>query len=825
PWTEEIEREDSAAPYHDWNQRINLECYRANTAARLVDNQNRILDLMNNYRYLSFNFGPTLTHWLERHDPWVYQTILEADRESMEAHGGHGNAIAQVYNHIIMPLANQRDKLTQIRWGIRDFEHRFGRHPEGMWLAETAVDGATLLLLAEAGIKFTILSPHQAARWRFREGDTQWRDAAGGTIPSGRAYRYSCGGGKYIDIFFYDSALAHGVAFGRLLEHSSKLLEQIDKTWSSRNPSSGEPWLVNVATDGESYGHHFKFGDMALAAALEELKRDSSTEIVNYGWFLSQFPVVADVEILERTAWSCAHGVGRWSSDCGCHLGGEPGWTQKWRAPLRKALEYVRDSLAGHFETQMASLCADPWGARDEYIDLILDIKNHLAPFLEKHLRGGSRSSDVSRFLELLEMQRLSLLMFISCGWFFDEISQLESVLILKYAAMAIRLAEKTGSPPLGPEFLRLLELAPSNLPEYGNGANVFLREVRPKEFNGAKAAANYAIQSIARFEQREFQMYAYSIIPQKEEDLGASPVRCLYGLVSVKDNRTLDTESFLYAVAHFGGLDFRCSVKPYLNEGEYESILAALQDAIEEQKTIKIVRVLDERFGTDYFGLEDVLKDLRASIALDVSRKTIGTYTDIQRNLFSTYKPLLLSLRQWGIRIPSDLRVSIRRVLSEEVESLVEDILVHVLEHVSSDAPWDSTDFFFRVHMARLNSLQEEAKLWGVSLYLVEISERLGRFMVRILTRLLRIFDEGDAGRLFRLLALCRALAIRPETWKLQTLYFQFVTKGIENPQLITKIDRFENFVEELDGMLNCRFAPILRRSSLQLTRATQQT
>jgi alpha-amylase/alpha-mannosidase (GH57 family) len=825
PWTEEIEREDSAAPYHDWNQRINLECYRANTAARLVDNQNRILDLMNNYRYLSFNFGPTLTHWLERHDPWVYQTILEADRQSMEAHGGHGNAIAQVYNHIIMPLANQRDKLTQIRWGIRDFEHRFGRHPEGMWLAETAVDGATLLLLAEAGIKFTILSPHQAARWRFREGDTQWRDAAGGTIPSGRAYRYSCGGGKYIDIFFYDSALAHGVAFGRLLEHSSKLLEQIDRTWSSRAPLSGEPWLVNVATDGESYGHHFKFGDMALAAALEELKRDASTEIVNYGWFLSQFPVVADVEILERTAWSCSHGVGRWSSDCGCHLGGEPGWTQKWRAPLRKALEYVRDSLAGHFETQMANLCADPWGARDEYIDLILDIKNHLAPFLEKYLRGGSRSSDVSRFLELLEMQRLSLLMFISCGWFFDEISQLESVLILKYAAMAIQLAEKTGSPPLYPEFLKLLELAPSNLPEYGNGANVFIREVGPKEFNGAKAAANYAIQSIARFEQREFQMNAYSIMPQKEEDLGASPVRCLYGLVSVKDNRTLDTESFLYAVAHFGGLDFRCSVKPYLNEGEYKSILAALQDAIEEQKTIKIVRVLDERFGTDYYGLEDVLKDLRASIALDVSRKTIGTYTDLQRNLFSTYKPLLLSLRQWGIRIPSDLRVSIRRVLSEEVESLVEDILVHVVEHVSTDAPWDSTDFFFRVHMARLNSLQEEAKLWGVSLYLVEVSERLGRFMVRILSRLLRIFDEGDAGRLFRLLTLCRALAIRPETWKLQTLFFQFVTKGIENPQLITKFDRFENFVEELDGMLNCRFAPILRRSSLQLTRATQQT
>jgi len=825
PWTEEVEREDSAAPYHDWNQRINLECYRANTASRLVDNQNRILDLMNNYRYLSFNFGPTLMQWLERHDPWVYQTILEADRQSLDERGGHGNAIAQVYNHIIMPLANQRDKLTQIRWGIHDFERRFGRRPEGMWLAETAVDGATLLLLAEAGIKFTILSPHQAARWRFRKGDTRWRDAADATIPNGRAYRYYCGGRKYIHIFFYDSALAHGVAFDRLLEHSSRLLEQIDRTWSLRDPLSGEPWLVNVATDGESYGHHFKFGDMALASAFEELKCNTSAEIVNYGWFLSRFPVVAEVEILERTAWSCAHGLGRWSSDCGCHLAGEPGWTQKWRAPLRRALEYVRDNLAVHFETQMANLCADPWGARDEYIDLILDRKNHLAPFLEEHLRGGSRSSNVSRFLELLEMQRFSLLMFTSCGWFFDEISQLESVLILKYAAMAIRLAEKTGSTPLDPEFLRLLELAPSNLPEYGNGANVFLREVKPKVFGRAKAAANYAIQSLARSAQREFRICAYSILPQKEEDLGTSPVRCLYGLVSIKDDRTLDTEDFLYAVTHFGGLDFRCSVKPYLNEGEYESVLAALQDSIEEQNTIKIVRVLDEKFGTGYFGLEDVLKDLRASIALDISRKTFGSYTDLQRSLFNTYKPLLLSLRQWGIKIPADLRVSIRRVLSEEVESLVEDIMMHEVEHVSADAPWDSADFFFRVHMARLNSLQEEAKSWGVSLYLVEISERLGRFMVRIMSRLLRIFDKGDAGRLFRLLTLCRSLAIWPETWKLQTLFFQFVTKGIENPTLLTNIDRIENFADELDGMLNCRFAPILRHGSLPLTRAAQRT
>jgi hypothetical protein len=754
-------------------------------------------------------------HWLERHDPWVYQTILDADGKSREALDGHGNAIAQVYNHIIMPLANQRDRVTQIQWGIRDFEHRFGRRPEGMWLAETAVDRTTLSLLAEAGIKYTILSPHQASRWRFLKGDPTWQNAPGGTIPNGRAYRYFCGPGKYIDIFFYDPGMAHGVAFDRVLEHSQRFLDQINRAWSLRTPAGDEPWLVNVATDGESYGHHFKFGDMALAAAFEKLVCDPSAQIVNYGWFLSQFPVVAEVEIFERTAWSCAHGLGRWSSDCGCHLGGGPGWTQQWRAPLREALEYVRDKLSDHFETRMRSMCADPWGARDEYIDLILDRNNKIAGYLEKHLIGGARSDNITRFLELLEMQRFSLLMFTSCGWFFDEISQLESLLLLKYAAMAIQLAENSGSPPLMPEFLRLLSLAPSNLPEYGNGADVFLREVKPKVFDRARATANYAIQSLA-MSKREFQIYAYSILPQKEEDLGSRPVRCLYGLVTVRDDRTLDKKDFLYAATHFGGFDFRCSVKPSPAEGEYASILAALQDSIEEQNTIKMVRVLDEKFGTDYFGFEDVLKDLRSSIATDVSRQTLNSYTELQRSLFNTYKPLLLSLRQFGIKIPSDLRVSIRRILSEEVESFVEDIMAREQVDIQTDAPWDSTDFFFRADMARLDSLQEESKSWGVSFQLVEISAKLGRFLVKLFPKLLRTFDQGDAGRLFRLLTLCRALAIWPETWKLQTFFFQFVTKATENPELMARIDRIENFVDELDGMLNCRFGQILRRRSL---------
>jgi alpha-amylase/alpha-mannosidase (GH57 family) len=753
--------------------------------------------------------------WLERHDPWVYRNILDSDRQSLKALNGHGNAMAQVYNHIIMPLANERDKLTQIRWGIGDFEYRFGRRPEGMWLAETAVDRATLLALAEAGIKFTVLSPRQASRWRLLGGDDRWEDASGGRIPNGRAYRYSCGHGKYIHIFFYDPALAQGIAFDRMLEHSSRLLDQIDRTWSLRGRLSMEPWLVNVATDGESYGHHFRFGDMALAAAFEQLERDPSAKIVNYGWFLSSFPVVAEVEIFERTAWSCAHGLGRWSADCGCHLGGGPNWNQKWRAPLRQALEYLRDCLALHFEKCMKPLCADPWGARDEYIDLILDRKNQLPRYLEKHLKDASRSQNISRFLELLEMQRFSQLMFTSCGWFFDEISQLESIHLLEYAAMSIELAQKTGAPDITTEFLRLLSLAPSNRPEYGNGANVFLREVRPKIFSRARVVANYAIQSLAMPAQRGFQIYAHTILPQKEEALGLTPARCLYGLVSVRDDRTLAQDDFLYAVTHFGGLDFRCSVKGSPNEGDYETILAALRSAaVTEQETVKMVRVLDEKFETDYFGLKDVLKDLRDSIASDITCRALDAYTDIQRNLFDTYKPLLLSLKHYGTRIPGDVKISIQRILSEEAENLVDDIMARELANVPEDAPWDSTDYFFRSHMARLDSLHEEAKSWGVSLRFVKISGKLGRSMVEILSRLIDAFDQSDAGRFFWLLTLCHQIQVWPETWKLQTLFFQFVAKGTENPQLLAKIDRFEEFVHRLDLMLNCRFAKLLRHN-----------
>ncbi len=806
PWIDEIEREESARPYHDWNQRINLECYRANTAARLVDGGNKVISLVNNYRYFSFNFGPTLLHWLETHDPWVYQTIINADRESVKERGGHGNAIAQVFNHIIMPLANLRDKVTQVHWGIRDFEYRFGRRPEGMWLAETAVDKETLAVLAEAGIKFTILSPYQAARWRFTENGGQWHDASGGTIPTGRAYRCDLDGGKHINIFFYDAALARGVAFERALEHSSTFLGLIARGFEQPGELAEAPWLVNTATDGESYGHHFKFGDMALAAALRELERDPEVEVTNYGSFLASFPVTAEVEIIENTAWSCAHGLGRWTLDCGCHIGGEPNWNQKWRAPLRDAVNYVRDMAADHFEKEMRTLCRDPWKARNEYIDLILGRSGYLEKFFQKHLSAGRSNAD--RFLKLLEMQRYSLYMQTSCGWFFDEISQHEATLILKYAARAVQLAGETGSLPIEPGLLDILERAPSNLPEYGNGAVVYLKKVLPEVVQTGRVAANYAIQALAVPSRRRFKIYSYAITPHREEDLGANPLPCLFGHVTVKHDRTLAEEDFLYAVVHFGGLDFRCSIKPYQGDAEYKSTLKSLQACVEEQSALKMLRVLDERFGNESFGLNNVFKDLRSSIVLDVGRRTLEFYTDLQRGMYFTYKPLISSFKQWGIRVPSDVRLSIRRVLSEEAEQLVNAIIDHERGILHVQSPWDSSDFFYRGRMARLHTLLDEAKSLGVALNFEGLSQSLGQALIASAQRLISTFTQGEAGQFSRLLSVCDVLGEKPEVWKLQTLYFEFVIKGIENPALFARIVNIGSLLTELDRMLWCQFA-----------------
>ncbi|MCU1267935.1 MAG: hypothetical protein JWM21_4253 [Acidobacteria bacterium] len=474
PWTGIIERQPGAHPFHDWNERIHAECYGPNAFVHRGTRADGLEEVVNNYANISFNFGPTLLTWLESQHPATYQRILDADKESAAGRGGHGNAIAQAYGHAILPLCNDRDQLTQVLWGIADFRLRFGREPESLWLPETACNNATLDSLIEQGMRYVILAPAQAGRFRKPAGT--WQEVNGTGIDTSRPYRYvhRQQPDRSLAVFFYDGALAQAIAFENILR-SSELLVGMIKQAAERGP------LVNVATDGETYGHHFKFGDLALAHALEIEAGDQGLRVTNYGEFLDQQPPEWEVELNNGpdgagSSWSCAHGVGRWQRDCGCHTGGEPGWNQRWRGPLRAALDLLRDHVAGQFESVGADLFAAPWRARNAYIEVILNHGRSRTDFLAAQAKRSLTPGDETRALTLLEIQKFAVLMYTSCGWFFSELSGIETVQILRYAARVIELTEGLGLSAPRARFLEMLAEAPSNVRELGNGANIYQR-------------------------------------------------------------------------------------------------------------------------------------------------------------------------------------------------------------------------------------------------------------------------------------------------------------------------------------------------------------
>jgi alpha-amylase/alpha-mannosidase (GH57 family) len=511
PWTGTIDPEPSARPFHDWNERIHAECYLPNSAVRIVDAKSNQELMVNNYANVSFDFGPTLLSWLERQHPETYARIFDADVASAVKHSGHGNALAQAYNHTILPLANERDQRTQIRWGLADFSYRFGRSSEGMWLAETAANDDVMGLLIEEGVRFVILAPQQAERVRMISSESdanrqrgsgsvltresmlakaEWQDVSGGRIDTSIAYRcfHRDGSGRSIAVFFYDQELARGIAFEQTLSSSGLLVERLVQA-ATHHGRAGS--LVNVATDGESYGHHHKFGDLCLAYALELDAPDRGFSVTNYGEYLVQHPPQAEVELShgsagEGTSWSCVHGVSRWIRDCGCETGGEGGWNQTWRLPLRRALDFLRDEAVKHFEATRGELFVDPWAARDASISLILDEQKSREEFLRAFAPRELSRDEFMRALLFLELQRNTMLMYTSCGWFFSDLGGIEPIQILKYAARAIDLMKQLGLPSPRQRFLEILSQARSNRPELGSGADIYRRLVEPVQLSAA---------------------------------------------------------------------------------------------------------------------------------------------------------------------------------------------------------------------------------------------------------------------------------------------------------------------------------------------------
>ena len=474
-WLGVIEVQDEAAPYHDWNERITAECYRPNSRSRILDDDGWIEHIVNNYSRMSFNFGPTLLSWMEEPAPDVYAAVLQADSESAERFGGHGSAIAQAYNHVILPLANSRDKRTQVLWGIADFERRFRRAPEGMWLPETAVDLESLDVMAAQGIKFTILEPGQAKRVRALDDDA-WHDVKDGRIDSRRPYKVRLPSGREIAVFFYDGPAARAVAFEGLLTSGETFATRLRAIFEQ---GRGEPQLAHIATDGETYGHHHRFGEMALAYVLDRFEADASLTLTNYGEYLEMLPARYEAEIAENTSWSCAHGIERWRSHCGCSAGGRAGWNQSWRAPLRTALDWLRDNLAPRFEGRAAQLLKDPWAARDRYIAVVQErSRANIEAFLGQEASRPLDETETTVALKLLEMEHQAMLMYTSCGWFFNDISGIETVQVLQYAARAVQLAQEVFGDHIEDRFLTLLAGRPQQ-PGRRAGREAHLRASR----------------------------------------------------------------------------------------------------------------------------------------------------------------------------------------------------------------------------------------------------------------------------------------------------------------------------------------------------------
>jgi alpha-amylase/alpha-mannosidase (GH57 family) len=763
PWLESIELQDSAYPYHDWNERITAECYEPNSTSRILDSENRITEIVNNYASISFNFGPTLMAWIQACAPRVYETILKADKESQTLFSGHGSVLAQVYNHIIMPLANRRDKYTQVAWGLQDFESRFGRHPEGMWLPETAVDLETLEVLAELGLKFTILAPHQAGKVR-QIGAESWEDVSGSRIDPTRAYQLNLASGRKISLFFYDGPISRAVAFEGLLANGENFSNRIIGAFSEKR---NWPQIVHIATDGESYGHHHRNGDMALAYALRKIETNPNIKVTNYGEYLEKYPPTYEVEIIEKTSWSCVHGVDRWWKDCGCNSGGHSGWNQAWRTPLRQAIDWLRDAMAHRYEEKARQLLKDPWAARNNYIQVILDRSpENIGKFLNEHATHKLNKKERIEVLKLLELQRHAMLMYTSCGWFFDELSGIETVQVIQYAGRVVQLAEELFGDNTEQQFFKLLEVAKSNIPEHKDGRLIYDKFVKSAMIDLTKVAAHYAISSLfEEYAGQRNKVFCYSVETRdyKREDCGKQ--RVAVGRTIVASMITHESRSLSFGVVHFGDHDLNAGVRDYRGKEAYQEMLKEITQTCSAADFPGVIRLLDKHFGTSTYSLKSLFRDEQRKVLDSILQSTLDEVQSEYRKVYQSRYPLMRFLIDLGNPLPNSLKAAAELILNTDLR------IALTAESLDPEA---------------ISRLLSDARSWDIALD----SEGLGHIFRRSLERrMASLVAKPEDGKILDQVLASVEMA--------QSLPFQTELRGIQNlywDMLKTVFPEFQN-------------------------------
>ena len=751
PWLEAIELQDSAYPYHDWNERITAESYAPNAVSRILDGENQIVEIVNNYAKISFNFGPTLLSWLELGAPDVYEAILEADRGSQKKFSGHGSALAQPYNHMILPLANRRDKTTQILWGIQDFDRRFGRKPEGMWLPETAVDLESLEILAELGIRFTILAPHQANRVR-RLGGRNWRDVSGARIDPTMAYEQRLPSGRKLALFFYDSPISRATAFEGLLARGEDFANRLlgafrdERDWHQ---------LVHIATDGETYGHHHRYGEMALSYALRYIETNRLATLTNYGEYLERHPPAYQVEIFENTSWSCPHGIERWRSNCGCNSGGHPEWNQEWRTPLREALDWLRDTLAPQFEQRAGAYLKDPWSARDDYIRVVLDRSSeNVLAFMERHVARSLADEDKITALKLLELQRHALLMYTSCGWFFDELSGIETVQVIHYAGRAVQLGQEIFGDRIESEFAERLARAKSNLPERGDGRSIYEKLVKPAIVDWEKVGAHYAVSSLFGDYDKQAKIYCYLTERENYQSFEAGKARLVLGRVKLTSEITWERCVLSFGVLHFGDHNLNGGVQKFLGEEAYRALVEQTVEPFRRAEFPEVLRLMDRRFGESNYSIRSLFRDEQRKILGRILETTLAEAEATYRQLYENHAPMM--------RFITDLHIPLPRAFQAAAEFVLNGQLRRALEDKEID-------------MERIGNLLDSARVEGVALDAATLEYTFRRNLERIAEKFLAHPTEpADFHRLQTAADLLPRLPFKVNVWKIQNIYYK---------------------------------------------------
>jgi alpha-amylase/alpha-mannosidase (GH57 family) len=749
PWTELVAAETSAAPSHDWNERITAECYRPNGWARIVDDRGRVVAIVNNYAHLSFNVGPTLLSWLEAHEPEVLARMVEGDRLG-------GGAIAQAYNHVILPLANERDVRTQVRWGLADFRHRFGRDAEGIWLPETAVNDAVLRILAEEGVRFTILAPNQALAVRpsgnLLGHEEPWHDVGDGSIDVHRAYRWADEHDPDlgVDLVFYDGATSHDLAFGLGAMTAEGLIHRL-------GPQIPPDGLAALATDGETFGHHHHFAERTLAYALPVVAPKDDLHVTNVARFLDAHPPEWQVRVRE-SAWSCAHGVGRWRDDCGCSTGGAPGADQRWRRPLRDALDLLRDAGTEVFERRGSTTLRDPWAARDAYVDVVLGARD-VDDFAAEHVVG-----DLVDALTLLEQLRHALLMYTSCAWFFWDLAGLETVQCLRYAARALDLLRELGEHPPTHAFLELLAQAQSNEPDEGSGAEVWRRHVDPARVDAERAAAHLALVGLLEQERPTDRLAAWDIVADDHRVAHRGTLAMTAGTVRLRHRRTRRESSFAYAAVQIDALEVLGSVRVADDDRDSIDIAEVFHAFEHDERLSRLLRLVNERFGPDEFGLDRALPDAAEEIVASAAAALTDRFDDAYDRLYRFNGADLRALVRAGLTLPPAIRLAAEAALAHRLER----------EILAQQGSWDARAYAAARQTAR------EAVSYGLTIDAPRARTALEQTIDAAVRRALD--GDGDDAAIDAVLALrhlARSLGVGLDLSRPQELVYDAVLAG----------------------------------------------